>query len=135
MIGASAILEDVRNKYPEVKVVLATNPVYPFIAVEKRMQWGEISQKHFDLITHAENSSFCKLNSKYWFEILGKINGDTSASLVIGNDGLRDMGAKKYGFKTFLIEDALENEDQISSETQPDFKGTLQDLHNHLFNS
>ena len=45
------------------------------------------------------------------------------------------MAAKKYGFKTFLIEDALENEDQISSETQPDFKGTLRDLHNHLFNN
>lgn len=135
MDGALSLLKDVKSTYPDVKIVLATNPVFPFVAIEKRMEWGKIPQKYFDLITHAENSSFCKLNSKYWFEILEKIKSDPSSSLVIGNDGLRDMGAKKYGFKTFLIEDALENEDQISSETQPDFKGTLRDLHNHLFNN
>ncbi|MCG3222376.1 MAG: HAD family hydrolase [Candidatus Heimdallarchaeota archaeon] len=132
MDGAIPLLQDIKDSYPNAKVVLATNPVYPFIAIEKRMEWGEIPQKFFDLITHAENSNFCKLNNKYWFEILGKINTDPSSSLVIGNDGLRDMGAKKQGFKTFLVENASENEDLITSDTKPDFKGSLKDLHDHL---
>ena len=132
MEGATPLLQDIKNTYPDAKVVLATNPVYPFIAIKKRMEWGQISQRFFDLITHAENSSFCKLNTKYWFEILDKINVDPSFSLVIGNDGLRDMGAKKHGFKTFLVENASENEDLISNETIPDYKGSLKDLHEHL---
>ncbi|MCG3226578.1 MAG: HAD family hydrolase [Candidatus Heimdallarchaeota archaeon] len=132
MDGAILLLQDIKENYPNAKVVLATNPVYPFIAIEKRMEWGAIPQKFFDLITHAENSNFCKLNDKYWFEILGKIDANPSSSLVIGNDGLRDMGAKKHGFKTFLVENALENEDLITSDTKPDFKGSLKDLHDHL---
>jgi FMN phosphatase YigB (HAD superfamily) len=132
MDGALNLLKDLRNVYPNVKIVLATNPVFPSVAIERRMEWGNIPQKYFDLITHAENSTFCKLNSKYWFEITEKLSVSPSSSLVIGNDGLRDMGTKKYGFKTFLVEDSSENEDQISSETQPDYKGSLHDLYNHL---
>ncbi|NPD89261.1 MAG: HAD family hydrolase [Asgard group archaeon] len=132
MDGAIPLLLDIKRIYPDIKVVLATNPVYPSIAIEKRMEWGMIPQKFFDLITHAENSCFCKLNSKYWFEILEKINVNPSSSVVIGNDGLRDMGAKKHGFKTFLVENALENEDLITLDTKPDFKGTLKDFHSLL---
>ena len=132
MDGAFPLLQDIKHNYPNTKVVLATNPVYPFIAIEKRMEWGKIPQKFFDLITHAENSSFCKLNDKYWFEILGKIDVNPSSSLVIGNDGFRDMGSKKYGFNTFLIEDALENEDLITPDIMPDFKGSLKDVHELL---
>jgi FMN phosphatase YigB (HAD superfamily) len=132
MDGAVALLQDIRKNYPDSKVVLATNPVYPFIAVEKRMEWGNISQQFFDLITHAENSKFCKLNDKYWFEILEKINANPTSSIIIGNDGLRDMGAKKHGFKTFLVEEAAENEDLLTSDIEPDFKGSLKDLHSQL---
>ncbi|MHA1953394.1 MAG: HAD family hydrolase [Candidatus Heimdallarchaeaceae archaeon] len=132
MDGAIPLLQNIKENYPNAKVVLATNPVYPFIAIEKRMEWGEIPQKFFDLITHAENSNFCKLNNKYWFEISEKINVDASSSLIIGNDGFRDMGAKRYGFNTFLVESAAENEDLITSDTEPDFKGSLKDLYDYL---
>ena len=86
----------------------------------------------FDLITHAENSTYCKGNSKYWMEILEKIGGKPEDSLVIGNDGIRDMSAKRYGFKTFLIEENLENEELMTDEIKPDYKGSLRDLHDLL---
>ena len=132
MDGSNELLKMIKSTYPDVKLILATNPVFPFIAVEKRMKWGNISQEHFDLITHAENSHFCKGNSKYWFEILEKINGKPEETLVIGNDGHRDMGAKEYGFDTFLIEENLENGEQMIGDLAPDYRGTIKDLHNLL---
>ncbi|MHA1346739.1 MAG: HAD family hydrolase [Candidatus Heimdallarchaeaceae archaeon] len=132
MKGAVDLLEMIKKNYPEIKIILATNPVFPSVAVEKRMEWGEISQDYFDLITHAENSTYCKGNGKYWNEILEKVGGTPDESLVIGNDGLRDMGAKTYGFSTFLIEENLENEENMTADIQPDFRGTLEDLYHLL---
>lgn len=132
MGGAVDLLEMLQKEYPEIKIILATNPVFPFVSIEKRMEWGEISQDYFDLITHAENSTYCKGNGKYWNEILEKVGGTAEESLVIGNDGYRDMGAKAYGFSTFLIEENLENEDKMTGDIQPDYRGTLEDLYHLL---
>ncbi len=132
MKGAVDLLEMVKKDYPEIKVILATNPVFPFVSIERRMEWGEISQDYFDFITHAENSTYCKGNGKYWTEILEKVGGTPEESLVIGNDGYRDMGAKTYGFSTFLIEENLENGENMTSDIQPDYRGTLEDLYHLL---
>ncbi len=132
MKGAETLLKMIKREYPEIKVILATNPVFPLISIERRMEWGEISQEYFDLITHAENSTYCKGNGNYWIEILEKVGGTPEESLVIGNDGFRDMGAKAYGFSTFLIEENLENEEEMTSNIQPDYRGTLEDLYHLL---
>jgi len=133
MEGAPIVLQNIKSKYPETILVLATNPVFPFIAVRKRMEWGGIPEDVFDLITHAENSRFCKGNKKYWMEIVEKTGINPQKSLMIGNDGFRDMIAKKYGFNTFLVEASMENKNLITEDTFPDYKGTLKDLQKILF--
>jgi len=130
--GAKNLLEGLRRNYPEMKLILATNPVFPFIAVQKRMIWGNISEDYFDLITHAENSYFCKPNEKYWTDIANNMDIDPNKSLMIGNDAFRDMLAKKFGYQTYLLETAAENEETITEETEPDFRGSMQDLSNFL---
>jgi len=132
--GAKELILNIRKKIPKAKIILATNPVFPLVSIERRVEWGGLSPNYFDYITHAENSKFCKGNRKYWFEILDLIKKKPSETLVIGNDGLRDMEAKKYGFKTFFLESTLENEDRITEETTPDFRGSIKDLSNILFN-
>ncbi|MFW9853077.1 MAG: HAD family hydrolase [Candidatus Thorarchaeota archaeon] len=134
MDGAKELLLNIREKMPETKIVLATNPVFPFISIKRRIEWGGLSPGYFDHITHAENSKFCKGNSKYWFEIVNLTNREPSKTLVIGNDGWRDMSAKKLGFKTFLLESTLENEDYLTEETMPDFRGSIKDLSEIIFN-
>jgi len=42
------------------------------------------------------------------------------------------MGAKTYGFSTFLIEENLENEELMTRDIQPDYRGTLEDLYHLL---
>ncbi len=132
MKGAKKLLDDIIEKGHAEKIILATNPVFPYIAVERRIKWGGLSPDYFRIITHAENSYFCKYNSKYWFGIMDLIRCKPEESLVIGNDGFRDMFSKKYGFKTFLVEGAVENEDMITEETVPDYRGTLEDLRSLL---
>ncbi|MBY9000191.1 MAG: HAD family hydrolase [Candidatus Heimdallarchaeota archaeon] len=132
MDGAVELLNMIKENHPETKIVLATNPVFPFISIERRMEWGGISQDYFDLITHAENSTYCKGNKKYWDEINEKIGGTPEESIVIGNDGYRDMSAKLYGFDTFLVEENLENVELMTTEIQPDYRGTLADLYDLL---
>ncbi len=130
--GAKELLQSLKKNLPETKLILATNPVFPFIAIQKRMIWGGISEKFFDHITHAENSYYCKNNENYWLNIAQSLEINPQRSMMIGNDAYRDLHAKKYGYQAFLIEPDAENEDTITAETRPDYKGTLFDLKNLL---
>ncbi len=129
---AQALLQRIRVELPELKVVLATNPVFPYIAVKRRMEWGGLNESYFDYITHAENSHFCKPNLRYWTEILDKFNIPPEKGLVVGNDAYRDLLASKVGLKTFLIDNFVENEKE--SQISPDWRGNYQDLAKLLFN-
>lgn len=123
---AQDLLVTIREYLPDMIVVLATNPVFPFVAVKKRMEWGGIKEEYFDHITHAENSHFCKPNLKYWREILQKFGVSPERGLVIGNDAYRDLLASKIGLKTFLVDGLVENE--VATSIKPDWRGTFEDL-------
>jgi len=88
------------------KVVLATNPVFPMAAQLERISWLGLSEKDFDLITGYENSSYCKPNPKYFFEICEQIGVAPENCLMIGNDEGDDMrGAMAAGIESFLVTD------------------------------
>lgn len=133
MSGAQKLLYDLRKYFPEKKLILATNPVFPFIAIKKRMEWGGVPEDVFELITHAENTNYCKNNKKYWLDIAKRTSINPKSSIMIGNDGYRDMVAKKYGYTTFLVDTAFENEENMTSDILPDFRGSLQDLYSLIF--
>ena len=48
-----------------VKFAIATAPVFPEIATRKRIAWAGLDDFNFELITHAENFSYCKPNPQY----------------------------------------------------------------------
>jgi FMN phosphatase YigB (HAD superfamily) len=131
--GAELLLKELKQEFPDVKIILATHPIYPEIVIKRRMEWGGISEEFFDHITHGENSYYCKENKNYWMEISRKFDFQPEKSLVIGNDISKDMIAKKFGFRTFLVETTIENEDKMTVDIEPDFRGTLDDFKNLLF--
>ena len=55
------------------KTVLATNPIFPRIATEKRMRWAGLSPEDFVLCTTYDNSRYCKPNPKYYTSILNEL--------------------------------------------------------------
>ena len=106
-------------------VVLATNPMFPRIAVEARLGWAGLDPNAFDLITDYENSGTCKPNPAYYLEIASKLNLDPTKCLMIGNNAQEDVeAAQAAGLDTFLLEDHL-----IAKGTLPTTpKGTFHDL-------
>ena len=124
---AEKVLLFIRDNYPTSKIVLSTNPVFPEVAIVKRINWGGLSENLFDYITHAENSYYCKGSLNYWIELAKKLNVRPEKTLVIGNDGARDMIAKKADFKTYFLTQTAENEHSLEK-YPPDYKGSLESL-------
>ena len=56
-----------------LKVVLATNPIFPKAAVQTRLNWIGLSVDDFDYVTTFENSHYCKPNLEYYKEIFENI--------------------------------------------------------------
>ena len=86
------------------KVILATNPVFPLIAQETRLNFIGLKTSDFDYVTSYENMSFAKPNSKYYLDICEKFNCNPEECLMIGNDEYEDMYASSVvGFDTYLV--------------------------------
>lgn len=104
---AKLTVDGLKNK--GIKVVLATNPIFPAVATHKRLRWAGLNVDDFELITTYENIGYCKPNLRYYQEILNRIGVEPKDALMVGNDVSDDMVASKLGMPTFLLTDCLIN--------------------------
>ncbi|MFX0117558.1 MAG: HAD family hydrolase, partial [Candidatus Hodarchaeota archaeon] len=91
------------SEFNSLKVVLATNPVFPRLAVLERLSWARIDAGIFDLITDCENMHSCKPRQEYFLEISEKIDVNPISCLMVGDDKINDMAAGTLGMTTFLV--------------------------------
>ncbi|MGN1340804.1 MAG: HAD family hydrolase [Oscillospiraceae bacterium] len=108
-----------RLKQAGLKVVLATNPLFPLDGVVTRMKWVNLSPEDFELITYYDNSTSCKPNPAYFTEILGKIGEPAENCVMIGNNVSEDMSAEKLGMKVFLANEFVENPENADFSRYP----------------
>ena len=94
-----------------LKVVLATNPLFPAIATRSRAKWAGLTPDDFEYITTYENSFHCKPNPDYYREILDKLALRPEECLMVGNDVTEDMVPEKLGMKVFLLTDCMINKE------------------------
>ena len=94
-----------------IRVVLATNPIFPAIATESRIRWAGLTPADFELYTTYENIGFCKPNPEYYKEILKRIELKPEECLMVGNDVTEDMVAKTLGMDVFLLTDCMINKE------------------------
>lgn len=130
----------VKLKRTGVKLVIASNPIWPLVVQIKRLSWAGIGDLHFDLVTHIENMSYCKPRIEYYQEICRIIAEKPEMCLMVGNDPVNDMIVARIGMKTFLITDGAEIDDSALELSRSirndnpieiptlDFKGTLSDV-------
>ena len=123
-----------------IKIVIASNPFWPSLAMEKRMSWAGIFKEQVDLITHMENMHFCKPRLEYYQEICNKIMEKPEHCLMVGDDPVNDMIAGKTGMKTFLTTDNIRFKNPLKvfsnifglgkgkEKVKPDYCGTLVQL-------
>lgn len=94
----------------KMRVVVATNPLFPLTAIEQRLDWAGLSvrQYPFTLVTSFERSHFTKPNPAYFAEIVGKVGGRLQDAVMVGNDYEADiLPALTLGMPAFHItEDA-----------------------------
>lgn len=91
------------------RTALATNPFFPRVATESRMNWAGLSYDDFELVTTFDNSKSCKPNPNYYTEVANKMGLLPKECLMVGNDVRDDMVAKNVGMKVFLLCDGLIN--------------------------
>jgi FMN phosphatase YigB (HAD superfamily) len=117
-----------------VKLVIASNPIWPLTAQTTRLSWAGIGDLRFDLITHIENTTYCKPRLEYYQEICRIIDETPEACLMVGNDPVNDMVVAHIGMKTYLVTDADEAATELSRSAhgnapveipEPDFQGPL----------
>ncbi len=90
------------------KVVLATNPLFPYVAQLSRIGWIGLKEEDFALITSYESDCFCKPNPNYYLDICRRIGIAPCDCLMIGNDIAEDMlAAQKAGMDAYLVKDCL----------------------------
>lgn len=107
-------------------VALATNPLFPPVAVKKRLSWAGLSYADFAHVTTYDNSRFCKPNPGYFKDILDLLQKEPSECLMVGNDAADDMSAREAGLGVFLVTDCLVNEKGLPVE---DFRrGSLEEF-------
>lgn len=92
-----------------LRVVLATNPIFPAVATQNRIRWAGLQPEDFELYTTYENSRHCKPNPAYYTDILEEIGLRPEECLMVGNDVTEDMVAKTLGMQVFLLTDCLIN--------------------------
>ena len=117
-------------KEKDIRVVLATNPIFPAVATENRMGWAGLSPEDFEFYTTYESCRFCKPNQKYYEDIVEKLGVDAKKCLMVGNDVEEDMIAETLGMKVFLLTDCLINKESadISAYPHGDFEELIKFL-------
>jgi HAD superfamily hydrolase (TIGR01549 family) len=89
-----------------LNVVIATNPLFPLIAIEKRLAWAGISADEYDyaLVTAYENMHSAKPQPEYYREILSVIGSAPEQAIMVGDDWENDISpAVKAGLSAYWI--------------------------------
>jgi len=92
-----------------LEVVIATNPIFPNIAIKERLRWAGAGDFPFKLVTSYEKMHFCKPWREYYTEILKLLGAAPEECLMIGNDVEEDLVAAEVGIHTYLVKDYLIN--------------------------
>ena len=111
-------------------LVLATNPIFPAVAVETRLAWVGLRPEDFDFVTTYENSRRSKPNLNYYRDILEQSGRKAEECLMIGNNPADDMAAVRVGLEVYLVTDYIENPEGLPIDGFP--RGTFRELEAYL---
>lgn len=92
-----------------IRLVLATNPIFPAVATESRIRWAGLEPSDFVLYTCYEDARHAKPNPAYYRDILERLELPAEGCLMVGNDAAEDMAAAQAGLEVFLLTDCLIN--------------------------
>ena len=102
--GLQATLDRLRKT--GLKLVIASNPIFPVLAQQVRVGWGGMQPEWFDPFTHIENMHYVKPRREYYLQTCKMIGAAPENCLMVGNDPVNDMSAARAGLHTYRTIDA-----------------------------
>lgn len=116
--GAREAIEAARGL--GLRVAIATQPIFPMIAIEHRLAWAGLEGVEFDAITTYETMFACKPQAAYFEQVAAMIGRAPGECLMVGDDRANDMPASSLGMRTFYV--------GSDPATSADHRGSLRDL-------
>lgn len=92
-------------------VILATNAIFPLVAVHSRLGWLGLEPSDFDIITSYETCRYAKPNLDYYRAILERAGKSPEQCLMVGNNVKEDMCAEQLNMPVYLVTGYVENAD------------------------
>ncbi len=99
---------------------VATNPIFPEVAILERLSWTELPAEHFVAITTYEKMYACKPSASYFRQVAEMTGFAAHECLMVGDDPILDMSAADAGMKTFYVGEG--------AHPAADWSGSLDDL-------
>jgi FMN phosphatase YigB (HAD superfamily) len=91
-----------------LQVAIATNPLFPRVAVEQRLAWAGVSVDEFNyaLVTTYENMHSTKSHPAYYREILTRLERRADECLMVGDSWEMDvLPASSVGLQVYWVND------------------------------
>lgn len=96
-----------------LKVILASNPLFPRDGMINRLEYINLHENDFDYITSYETSHYCKPNPNYFQEILTNNHLQAGEVILFGNSVDEDCEpANKIGIKPYLVGESAVSKDK-----------------------
>ncbi len=99
------------------RLYLTTMPLFPRVAVEKRVEWAGCDPQAFERITTYDNSTSTKPHLAYYRENIEAIGLKPEEILMVGNNTREDLAAMQLGLDGYLVTDWLLNPDDFDIES------------------
>jgi FMN phosphatase YigB (HAD superfamily) len=103
-----------------LRVVVATQPIFPRAAIEHRLAWAGLTDLGLRDLTTYECMHSCKPQPEYFREAAAMAGHSPSDCLMVGDDRTLDMPAADTGMRTFYVGGG--------SAASADWSGDLDDL-------
>ena len=84
-------------------VAIATNPIFPRVAVEHRLAWADLSYADADVVTTYEQMEACKPYPEYYLQTAALLGVDSRECIMVGDDAVLDMSARTVGMRTYYV--------------------------------
>lgn len=104
----------------DLKVAVATNPIFPRAAILHRMKWAQIAPDGVDAITDFETMLATKPLPAYFRQTAKLLGVDPSRCLMVGDDRMLDLAAADVGMRTYHVSQ--------SADAAADYSGSMEEV-------
>lgn len=88
------------------RLVIATNPLFPYTAIHQRLSWAELPAERypFELISSYETFHFAKPDPAFFAEVMARVGWPEGPAIVVGDDLERDIRpGRSLGLPAFWV--------------------------------